>query len=90
MPRGLAHGLSIAILPMLLSGCAGAGAPSVSFLGAYFPSWMLAALVGVGVAILSKLLLVVAGLHAVMPWQLAVCSGIGLIAAIAIGLLAFG
>jgi hypothetical protein len=73
-----------------LSGCAVGGAPSMPFFGAYFPGWMLAALVGVVVAVLAKLALVATGLQAAMPWQLAVCAGIGLIAAIAVDLLAFG
>lgn len=73
-----------------LSGCAVGGAPSISLFGAYFPAWMLAAFVGILVAILSKLLLVSVGLESVMPWQLAVCSGVGMIAAIGVGLLVFG
>jgi hypothetical protein len=75
---------------LALSGCGLGGAPSIPFLGTYFPAWMLAALVGVAAAILAKLLLVATGLEAAMPWQLGVCSAIGLIAAIAVRFLAFG
>lgn len=78
-------------MPVLaLPGCGLGGAPSIPFLGAYFPAWMLAAIVGTAVAILAKLILVAAGLEAAMPWQLGVCAGIGLIAAVAFAMLGFG
>jgi hypothetical protein len=75
---------------MPLGGCVDGGAPSLPFFGAYFPAWMLAAMIGTAVAVLAKLVIVAAGLQAAMPWQLAVCSSLGLIAAVAVGLLAFG
>lgn len=81
--------LPLAVLAML-SGCSAGGAPSISFFGAYFPAWLLAALCGTAVAILARIFLVAAGLAGTMPWQLAVCTSIGLIAAIALHLLVFG
>lgn len=80
----------LVVTAMPLGGCVEGGAPSLSFFGAYFPAWMLAAMIGIGVAVLAKVVIVAARLQAAMPWQLAVCSSLGLIAAVAVGLLAFG
>jgi YtcA family len=48
-----------------LSGCS--PAPSQSILGAYFPSWMICALAGIGAAIVVRQLLVVSGMSKFLP-----------------------
>jgi hypothetical protein len=49
----------------LLAGCN--GAPSRNILGSYFPSWMVCALVGLGVALLARMLFRVTGLLDELP-----------------------
>jgi hypothetical protein len=49
----------------LLAGCN--GAPSRNILGSYFPSWMVCALVGLGVALLARVLFRVTGLLDELP-----------------------
>jgi hypothetical protein len=63
-----------------LVGCG--GAPSVTVAGAYFPAWLLCALVAVFVAVIVRGLMVVTGLSNHVPYQLAVCSSIGVIVAL--------
>lgn len=65
---------------ILLSGCSGGTAPTLSLFGAYFPIWILCAIVGVMVAAGTRLLLVVTGLSEVVPAQLLVCAAVGLMA----------
>lgn len=81
-----------AALPLFwaLAGCGGNGAPVAPLLGAYFPGWLVAALIGVLAAILARLALALTGWDAFVPWLLAVCSSIGLIAAIALSAVMFG
>src|SRR5580658_881617 len=49
----------------LLAGCN--GAPSRNILGSYFPSWMICALAGLGVALLARMLFRVTGLLDELP-----------------------
>ena len=73
-----------------LSGCASSGAPSFVIVGAYFPAWMLCAVLGIVAAIVARAVFVATGLSAVLPFQLLVCSAIGLICALLAWLLWFG
>jgi hypothetical protein len=73
-----------------LSGCSGAGAPSFDMFGAFFPAWMICALIGIAGAIAIRAVFVGTGLSGVLPYQLFVCTAIGIIAAILAWLLAFG
>lgn len=75
---------------LALGGCATSRAPAMPVFGAYFPAWLVAALFGLVVAILGKVLIVMAGFEAVMPWQLGVCASIGLIGAVAFSILIYG
>ena len=70
-----------------VSGCARRSAPTLSLFGAYFPIWILCGLVGVLAAAAARLILVKTGLAEVVPAQLLVCSGAGLIAACLLWLL---
>ncbi len=67
---------------LLLSGCA--GAPSVTVAGAYFPAWLLCAVVSVAVAIVVRGVMVGTGLSNVIPLQLMVCISAGVIVALVI------
>ncbi len=65
-----------------LMGCG--GAPSITVAGAYFPAWLLCALIAVLVAVMVRALLVITGLSNHVPYQLAVCSSIGVIVALVV------
>ncbi len=65
-----------------LVGCG--GAPSITMAGAYFPAWLLCAIIAVLVAVVVRALLVVTGLSDHVPCQLAVCSSIGVIVALVV------
>jgi len=73
-----------------LSGCAAAGAPSYTVIGSYFPAWMFCAVIGIFVAIGARAAFVSLGLATVLPYQLFVCTAIGLTAAMLVWLLWFG
>jgi hypothetical protein len=65
-----------------LIGCG--GAPSVTVAGAYFPAWLLCALIAVLVTVIVRGLMVVTGFSNHVPYQLAVCSSIGVIVALVV------
>jgi hypothetical protein len=72
-----------AVLPVLitsttLGGCASHSAPSFVLFGAFFPAWMLCAFIGIFGAIAARGIFVAAGLDSVLPFQLFVCSSVGL------------
>ena len=64
-----------------LTGCVAAGAPSFILFGAYFPAWMLCALLGLVGAIAARATMVAAGLSDIIPYQLFVCASAGVIVA---------
>ncbi len=78
------------ILTLALAGCAQVGAPSFVLFGAFFPAWMLCAAVGIAGAIVLRAVFLATGLAGVLPYQLFVCTGGGLILAIGFWLLWFG
>ena len=51
-----------------------AGLPSFVLFGAYFPAWMLLALLAIVAAILARAVFLVTGLARVLPFQLFVCA----------------
>jgi hypothetical protein len=73
-----------------LSGCAVRGAPSFVIAGSYFPGWMFCALIGIVLAIAVRVGFVASGLAGVLPFQLFVCSAIGLCCGLLAWLLWFG
>jgi hypothetical protein len=77
-------------LPGSLGGCAISGAPSYVLFGAYFPGWMFCAVLGILAAIAARAGFVASGLAGMLPFQLAVCTSIGLIAAVGVWLIWFG
>jgi hypothetical protein len=71
----------ILIALIALSGCSSHSAPSFVLFGAFFPAWMLYAIIGIFGAIASRGIFVAAGLDSVLPFQLFVCSSVGLVVA---------
>jgi hypothetical protein len=63
-------------------GCSMARSPSLVLFGSYFPSWMLCGILGVFVAIGSRIAMVRFGLAGVLPFQLFICVAIGLVAGV--------
>ncbi|MCK0209557.1 YtcA family lipoprotein [Starkeya koreensis] len=55
-----------------VSGCAPLGAPTVAMFGAYFPSWLASALVGILGAVLVRLVFIRAGIDDAIPVRLPV------------------
>ena len=60
-----------------LTGCG--GAPSVTIAGAYFPAWLLCAVIAVLLAAFIRALMVATRLADYIPYQLAVCCSAGAI-----------
>ena len=73
-----------------LGGCVAQGAPSFILFGAYFPAWMLCAMIGIVAALAARIAMVANGLSETLPFQLIVCTSFGLIAAISSWLVWFG
>jgi len=85
-----ANTLLTALISIVLSGCADRGAPSFALAGAYFPAWMICALFGIIATIGARLGFVISGLATVLPYQLFVCTSIGVCVALLAWLLWFG
>ena len=62
-----------------LVGCSYLGAPSFNLFGAFFPAWMLCALIGIVAAVCAQGVLATAWFNAVVPLRLAVCTAVGVI-----------
>jgi hypothetical protein len=60
----------------------GCGAPSVIVAGAYFPAWLVCAILAVVVASVARAVMVATRLSHLIPFQLAVCTSIGVIVAL--------
>lgn len=80
----------VAVL-LLLSGCGvGWGAPSFVLFGAFFPAWMFCGAIGIIAAIGARAIFAGTGWSTVLPFQLVVCTSIGLICGVLAWLLWFG
>ena len=73
---------ALAALSMSLQGCALRGAPSYEISGAYFPLWLLSAVVGLVGATIAYRISVSTGWTQIIPFQLAVGVAIGLTIAV--------
>jgi hypothetical protein len=82
--------LTVFIASGVLSGCARHGAPSFVLFGAFFPAWMFCAIIGIFGAIAARGIFVAVGLNSVLPFQLFVCSSVGLAVAALAWLIWFG
>jgi hypothetical protein len=65
----------------LVSGCSATGAPSFPLFGAFFPAWLLCGVVGLIGAGAARAAFVATGLSDLLPYQLSVCTAIGVLAA---------
>jgi hypothetical protein len=85
-------GWRLAGAPVLCAGLGGCvrGAPSFPLFGSFFPAWMFCALFGVLTAIGARVAFVVLGKGDVYPFQLFVCTAIGVCFAFAGWLIWFG
>jgi hypothetical protein len=82
--------LVILLVASCLAGCSTSGAPSFDLFGAFFPAWLLCGFVGVAGAAIARLAFVGTGLANALPYQLAVCVAIGVIAAVLVWFVGFG
>jgi hypothetical protein len=73
-----------------LSGCSASGAPSFDLFGAFFPAWLLCGVAGIAGAVVARLAFVNSGVANILPYQLAVCTAIGVITALLFWLIGFG
>jgi hypothetical protein len=89
-PRPRRAALALFITSATLGGCARHGAPSFVLFGAYFPAWMLCAVIGIFGAIAARSIFIAVGLNSVLPFQLFVCSSLGLMVAALTWLTWFG
>jgi hypothetical protein len=71
-----------------LGGCSASGAPSFDLFGAFFPAWLLCGVIGIAGAAIARVAFV--RLSNALPYQLAVCTAIGVITAVMVWLVAFG
>jgi hypothetical protein len=78
------------LLAFALGGCEVRGAPSFEIVGSYFPGWMFCGVIGILVAIAARVGFVASGIDNVLPFQLFVCSAIGLCCGLLAWLLWFG
>ncbi len=80
------HRMAIAMLILPLGGCTLRGAPSYEILGAYFPLWLLSAVLGLVGALVAHRIFVSTGWAQTVPLQLSVCMAIGLMVAVLVWL----
>ena len=84
------HRAAAILCTIMLCACSRAGAPSFDFFGAYFPAWLLCAAFGVVVGIFARVAMVATNLAFELPYQLALCTSIGLSGALLLWLAEFG
>lgn len=80
----------IALMSFSLGGCSTGGAPSFDLFGAFFPAWLLCGIVGIAGAVAARVAFVGSGVANTLPYQLAVCTAIGVITALLFWLVGFG
>jgi len=71
---------------MPFAGCAARGAPSWSLFGAYFPYWLVSAVIGIVGALVAHRVFISTGWVRVVPYQLSVCTAIGVVAGVLVWL----
>jgi YtcA-like protein len=80
----------IAFASLSLCGCSVGGAPSFDLYGAFFPAWFLCGIIGIATAVAARVIFVSTGLANILPYQLAVCAAVAVIAALLLWLIGFG
>lgn len=66
-------------LPSTLVGCSYVGAPSYTLFGAFFPAWMLCALIAIVAALSARVVLSTPRFADALPLPLAVCTAVGVL-----------
>ena len=82
--------LMVASLQLVLTSCSAGGAPSFTLFGAFFPGWMFCGLTGIVGAVAARAIFAGSGLSNVLPYQLFLCTAIGVIVAILAWFVWFG
>jgi hypothetical protein len=82
--------IALLYLASILGGCSATGAPSFDLFGAFFPAWLLCGVIGIAAAGLARVAFVGSGLANALPYQLAVCTAIGVSTAVMVWLVGFG
>lgn len=83
--------LAALLLPAGLAACDGPGtAPAIPFLGAFFPSWLLSAFVGIAGAVVVRVIFVRIGLDDVLPARLIVYVAVAALIGFFVSGIAFG
>ena len=73
----------VMVMSCVLAGCSFMEeAPSLELFGAYFPAWMLCGLIGIVGAASTRMILTAPAVNNTVPFQLAVCTAAGVIAAL--------
>ena len=80
----------LCLVCVCLGGCSASGATSFDLFGAFFPAWLLCGAIGIVGAAVARLAFVSSGLSDELPYQLALCTAIGVITAVLFWLVAFG
>lgn len=70
----------------LLGGCVAHGAPSWVLFGAYFPFWLLSSVTGIVGALAAHRAFVATGWVRAVPYQLSVCTAIGIVVGVVVWL----
>jgi hypothetical protein len=74
-------------LTAVLTGCSTRSAPALILFGAYFPDWLVFAILAIVVAIVARIAFGVAGLTQSVPFLLFTCLAVGILVAGAIDLI---
>ena len=80
----------LCLASVCLGGCSLSGAPSFDLFGAFFPAWLLCGAIGIAGAAIARVAFVSSGLSNELPYQLTLCTAIGVITAVLFWLVAFG
>jgi hypothetical protein len=78
------------VMSCALTGCSLAGAPSFELFGAFFPAWLLCALIGIVGAAGTHLVLTTPAFSEAVPFQLAVCTAVGVMVGLVAWMVLFG
>jgi len=80
----------LVVMNTALTGCSLAGAPSFQLFGAFFPAWLLCAVIGIIGAASARVVLTTPAFSEVVPFQLAVCTAVGVIVGLLAWMVLFG
>lgn len=78
------------VASMPLGGCVTHGAPTLALFGAYFPFWLVSAVAGAVGAVVAHRAFVASGWVHGVPYQLSVCTAIGVVVGVFFWLLGTG